>query len=155
MMFRLILVTLAALYGFLAWFGTPEMNPAIAAARAPAPQVAAALPAPVRPEAIALMPASVVQTAPPQRRFAGPPLVQSPEHAATAAPATAGWLVVSGDAVNLRAGPGAEHARVGALSRGTVVTAVGPTTGAWIEVADQTGQRGFVSARFLSPRQAG
>lgn len=181
-MFRLILVTLAALYAALAWVGTPEFNPRPDAARASvdipqAPQGAvtlASLAGSLKPAAMVdkapaeirtvqpLAHAEAEQPAPQIRRFPGPPLEPSPEFAGrrqvmaqdvdSGAAVTAGALTVNGDRVNLRAGPGTSHPSVGRLSRGTLVFAVGPTSGAWIEVRDQDGQRGFVSANLLSPR---
>lgn len=170
-MFRLILVTLGALFGFLAWFGTPEMNPRLAsraAAPAASPTTSAGIARPtmlyeaqmqITPVQAAPLPPE--QTAPTAPRFPGPPLEPSPQYAdapqptasleGTAADTT---LTVSGDRVNLRAGPGTDHGVVGALTRGTAVTAVGPTTGAWVEVRDASGMQGFIAAQFLSPGRA-
>ena len=182
-MFRLILVTLAGLYGILAWTSTPELSPQLAeaAARATTRQTAegsvtlASLASGLKPgPALDQAPAEIrtvqpmpvaaepEQAAPAARRFPGPPLEPSPEHAGrTADPATAGGtaaeatgagtLTIAGDRVNLRSGPGTEHPSVGRLNRGTVVVAIGPTSGAWIEVRDEGGIQGFVSAKLLSP----
>lgn len=173
-MFRMILMTLGALFGFLAWFGTPELNPRLAEASAPraatfAPALQAPAPAPaamVREVAMHLTPVQAApapqeQTQPAKPRFPGPPLEPSPQYAdappaaaGEAPPAAEGALTVTGDRVNLRAGPGTDHPVVGAVARGAAVTAVGPTTGAWVEVRDASGLQGFISARFLSPARA-
>ena len=57
---------------------------------------------------------------------------------------------MTGNTVNFRAGPTTTDAVVGSLSRGQIVTAVGPRSGDWVEIRDDNGRTGFVSAKFLS-----
>ncbi|MCK8463884.1 SH3 domain-containing protein [Aliiroseovarius sp. S1339] len=61
--------------------------------------------------------------------------------------------LVSGSAVNMRAGPSTGHGVVAKLSRGTEVFDMGPVGGGWsqIKVVD-TGARGFMASKFLAPQ---
>lgn len=69
-----------------------------------------------------------------------------------AVPDTKGLLRVSGDRVNMRAGPSTADGVVGSLLGGTLAEALGPEAGGWIEVRDvESGRTGFMSARFLEP----
>lgn len=169
-MLRLILLTLASLFGVLALFGTPELagSSTVAIAAAPRPTKAQVIPAsltaPAPPAGAtaeelvkAALAAGTVQA---EARFDGPPLKPSPEYAsrsaaAAAVPAPAGALYVSGASVNLRRGAAADAAVVSTLGRGAAVTPLGVTTGPWIEVEDADGNRGFVSAKYLSQSQPG
>lgn len=167
-MFRLILLTLAAVFGILTLYGTPEM----AAVREDIADAGAAeagtLPAGVVRASLATEePASLDHAELVRRALANgnagarvegmPALRPSPEHPQPAvATAEAGAaLYITASAVNLRSGPGTDNAVVTALSRGDAVTPVGPTTGGWIEVTDRSGNSGFVSAKFLSANRPG
>lgn len=158
-MLRLILLTVLALVAVLAFFGRSDA-PRIAV---PSPQTeitAEAVPTAAadtpNPEAAnAPVITEVAQT--PERRqdFPGPALRPSPEYADQAPPedpaeAPTDTLFVTGNTVNFRAGPTTTDAVVGSLSRGQIVTAVGPRSGDWIEIRDERGLTGFMSAQFLS-----
>ena len=155
-MFRLILVTVLALGAALIFMGGKD------GAQPPAPTQAATMPEP-EPVQPAPNPAAtnapviteVAQTPERRQRFPGPPLRPSPEHATDAPPedlteAPSDTLFVTGNTVNFRAGPATTDDVVGSLSRGEVVTAIGPRSGDWIEIRDERGRTGFMSADFLS-----
>lgn len=161
-MFRLILLTIGGLFAVLLFFGghdpsTPQSlpPPAVQAADEPEDQ------APVVVDGVSLTtiaaPVADSASAPQRPRFAGPRLQPSPEHRASSATAAeeatipANALYVTGTAVNLRAGPTTEANIVAKLSRGTPVEPLGPTSGAWIQLRTMDGNRGFMSASFLSP----
>ncbi len=64
-------------------------------------------------------------------------------------------LVLPGDLLNIRAGPGADHAIVGTFAAtATNVTRTGPSNrvalSTWVEVLRPDGGRGWVNARYLS-----
>lgn len=179
----LVAVTLVALYGALSIMGAgdprtarraPALNAPQPAARdaggqAPAagllPQLAAG--AESAPEAESGPEAEVVQAAaqtPEQvQRFPGPPLRPSPEHAGSAAPAVAppppgaaGPIrYVTGNRVNMRAGPSTADRVLGALGGGAVVEVLGPTDGDWINIRDAQGRVGYVSGQFLAESPPG
>lgn len=109
-------------------------------------------------------PADLVQAATqtPERvhRFPGPPLRPSPEHAgkprqpdpAPLPKSPAGpILYVTGDRVNVRAGPSTGNPVIGALTGGSAVEALEPEQGGWVHIRDAEGRSGYLSARFLSP----
>ncbi len=159
-MFKLLLLTAAAILGVLLILGGgdgPKVRAPgpVRAAPAAAPQVApnpAAANAPVITD--------VAQTPERRQNFPGPALRPSPEHADAAAEsrdraadpatATADRLFVIGDRVNFRAGPTTTDAVVGSLTRGAPVTVTGPRSGDWVEIRDDRGRTGFMSASFLS-----
>ncbi|UWQ14709.1 SH3 domain-containing protein [Aliiroseovarius sp. M344] len=73
--------------------------------------------------------------------------------ASNAASNTQQTVFVSGNTVNMRAGPTTSHGVVAKLTRGTEVIDMGPAGGGWsqIKVVD-TGARGFMASRFLAPQ---
>ncbi|WBU53720.1 SH3 domain-containing protein [Paracoccus sp. SCSIO 75233] len=155
-MFKLIFLTLLAFITVLVVFGEGdsrrvEAEPVPTAETAPE---AASTPEP-EPEA-PIIPASAVEQTPEQvQQFAGPELRPSPEYAGqepetNLADAPTDTLYVTGNSVNFRAGPSTSEDVVGRLSRGQMVTAIGPKTGDWVQLRDGQGRTGFMSARFLS-----
>lgn len=61
-------------------------------------------------------------------------------------------LYVTGDRVNLRAGPSTDNAIVTALTRGTATEYLADAPDGWFQIRDQaTGNVGFMSGDFLSP----
>lgn len=137
--------------------------PAPSAQSRPAPAAASdAVPAS---EAVPEVIPAASQTPEQVQRFPGPRLRPSPEHAgeapaaeATTAPAGSGGgtvLYVTGNRVNMRAGPSTGEAVVGALNGGAAVEALGPTDGAWVNIRDGEGREGYISGQFLSPQQPG
>ena len=154
----LLLATLAGLFLILWVWGEGSLR----ADRRPAadPQPAAqdaGTEAPAAPEPQAT-PAAVVQAesqTPAQvQRFPGPALRPSPEHAGeAAAPLVPDGpvLYVTGDRVNMRAGPSTGDRVVTALRRGTAVQPLGPQDAEWVNIRDAGGRAGYVAGRFLSP----
>lgn len=57
---------------------------------------------------------------------------------------------VTGDRINMRAGPGTSHAVIGSLSAGDVVTPLGAEADGWIQVRTANGTSGYIAGRFLS-----
>lgn len=142
------------------------------AARLPAPSApesaSASAPEPAAPSPEAAVPVVVPaasQTPEQVQRFPGPALRPSPEHAgeapsAAAPPTPAGSgggtvLYVTGNRVNMRAGPSTGEPVVGALNGGAAVEALGPTDGGWVNIRDGEGREGYISGQFLSPQQPG
>lgn len=93
----------------------------------------------------------------------GPPLHPSPQYPDTGAPSdedrdpdqaqpaeSAGQKQVTASRLNLRAGPGTEHAVIGAVSAGDLVTPQAAESGGWQQVATSDGQTGYLATRFLS-----
>jgi len=61
-------------------------------------------------------------------------------------------LFVTGNRVNLRAGPSTDNAVVTALTRGTPVDDLGAAGDGWSHIrAVATGEEGYMATRFLSP----
>ena len=157
-MFRLILVTALALGAALIFMGGNDgVTPAVPAAATAetVPDPAPAQPVPNPDAANAPIITDVAQTPERQQKFPGPPLRPSPEYADEAPPedlaeAPSDTLFVTGNTVNFRAGPTTTDEVVGSLSRGEVVTAIGPRSGDWIEIRDERGRTGFMAATFLS-----
>lgn len=155
-MLRLILLTVLALVAVLAFFGRSDTPRS--AAPTPQTEITAELaPADTPDPAAAAAPVITEVAQTPERRqdFPGPALRPSPEYADQAPPedlaeAPTDTLFVTGNTVNFRAGPTTTDAVVGSLSRGQIVTAVGPRSGDWIEIRDERGLTGFMSAQFLS-----
>ncbi|MBF9030843.1 SH3 domain-containing protein [Rhodobacterales bacterium HKCCE3408] len=81
--------------------------------------------------------------------------IETPEPVDTAEPppsVAAGRLYVTGDRVNLRAGPSTAFEVVTALDLGTPVDVLGAAEDNWFEIEDVlSGARGFMSGDFLSP----
>ena len=159
-MLKLILVTALALGAVLMFVGghggpKPPAPVAETSQSEPVREPSPANPTPNPDAANAPVITDVAQTPERRQRFPGPPLRPSPEHAAEAPPedlteAPTDTLFVTGNTVNFRAGPTTTDEVVGSLSRGDMVTAVGPRSGDWIEIRDDSGRTGFVSAQFLS-----
>ena len=128
-------------------------RPVILSDDAGAPQVTrAAVTRTVVPEAAAIAEATVTEG-----RAPGEPTLVSlvPREAAPAAEAPAAdgpRLRVSGDRVNMRAGPSTANPVVASLVAGTLAEPVGEPEGGWIEIrVVETGTTGFMAARFLDP----
>lgn len=63
-----------------------------------------------------------------------------------------GLLRVSGNRVNMRAGPSTADGILASLPEGALAEPLGPVSGGWQEIrVVETGQAGFMSARFLDP----
>lgn len=160
-MLRLILLTVAALVAVLMFMGgndgrTPPASAPAVATPAPQPEPAAPVPNPEATGAPVIT--DVAQTPERRRDFPGPALRPSPEYADQAPPedlaeAPTDLLFVTGNTVNFRAGPTTTDEVVGSLSRGDTVTAIGPRSGDWIEIRDDRGRTGFMSAQFLSAQR--
>lgn len=162
-MVRLVLLTVAALFGVLALYGTPEFSGGNSeAVSQPVATVESSVTAvhdsqmsqpSIAPES--LMQAALSPARTQQRRFDGPPLRPSPEYASTGAlnivTAGAARLYVTSDSVNLRLQPDQASGVIAKLRRGDALTPVATQNGPWIEV-EASGERGFVSARYLSNR---
>ncbi|MBA4491942.1 SH3 domain-containing protein [Paracoccus sp. S1E-3] len=159
-MLRLILVTVLAIGAVLMFLGGNDGRKASAPAAAtpqpaaePAPAVVQPTPDPTAAGAPVIT--EVAQTPERRRDFPGPALRPSPEYAGQQpaedlAEAPTNTLFVIGNRVNFRAGPTTADEVVGSLSRGDLVTAIGPRSGDWIEIRDERGRTGFMSADFLS-----
>ncbi|WBU63142.1 SH3 domain-containing protein [Paracoccus aerodenitrificans] len=172
-MFKLIFVTLIAFFAVLFVYGDGETRRVTAAPTEPATEAApqenraaeaaeeaaAEARAQAESESAAQQSAAEVEQTPEQRpRYAGPELRPSPEYAnqqpaEDLAEAPTDTLYVTGSSVNFRAGPTTSDNVVGRLSRGQIVTAIGPRTGDWVEIRDGQGRTGFMSAQFLSADQ--
>ncbi|TBN39374.1 SH3 domain-containing protein [Paracoccus subflavus] len=155
----LVLGTLAGLFLLLGVLGDKDLR----AERRPMPQVQPAAEEAEAPEAA---PDQIVQPSPPAvvqaaaqtpaqvQRFPGPALRPSPEHAdadRADAPASNGpVLYVTGNRVNVRAGPSTGDGVVTALDRGAAVQPLGPTDGEWVNIRVANGNAGYVAGRFLS-----
>lgn len=153
----LMLATLAGLFLVLSIWGEGDLR----AERRPAPEPqpaaqeegAPSLPAP-QPQAAPAVVQAATQTPQQVQRFPGPVLRPSPEHAGetpAAAPLPDGpVLYVTGDRVNMRAGPSTGDRVVAALGRGAAVRPLGPTDAEWVNIRDAGGRTGYVAGRFLS-----
>lgn len=154
----LMLATLAGLFLVLSVWG--EGNLRAERRPAPPPQPAAqeegATPPPAvpQPQSAPAVVQAEAQTPQQVQRFPGPVLQPSPEHAGetpAAAPLPDGpVLYVTGDRVNMRAGPSTGDRVVTALGRGAAVRPVGPTEADWVNIRDANGRTGYVAGRFLS-----
>lgn len=61
-------------------------------------------------------------------------------------------LRVSGDRVNMRSGPSTANGVVASLPAGTLAEPLGAPAGGWVEIrVVDTGETGFMAARFLDP----
>jgi uncharacterized protein YgiM (DUF1202 family) len=61
--------------------------------------------------------------------------------------------VVTGNVVNVRAGPGTDQSRIAQLELGAQVRVLGANTeGTWYEILTPSGQRGWVSAEWVKAR---
>lgn len=157
----LMLATLAGLFLILSIWG--DGNPRAERRPAPPLQTAArdagtdplpAMPAPVPQPTPAAVVQAESQTPERVQRFPGPALRPSPEHAGrTPAPAALDGpvLYVTGDRVNVRAGPSTGDRVVMALGRGAAVQPLGAQDGEWVNIRDADGRTGYVAGRFLSP----
>lgn len=153
----LLLVTLAGLFLVLTIWG--EGNPRAANRLAPDVQPAAQdaeAQASAAPE-LQATPAAVIQAesqTPEQvQRFPGPALRPSPEHAGeTPASDVADGpvLYVTGDRVNMRAGPSTGDRVVASLRQGTAVRPLGSQDAEWVNIRDAGGRTGYIAGRFLS-----
>lgn len=105
------------------------------------------------------------------QRMPGPALLPSPQYPDTIAPGAApepapeaatvpasvpasapasGQRRVTAARVNLRGGPGTDHAVVGAVTQGALVTPLAPEEAGWQHVRTEDGAEGWLSAQFLS-----
>ena len=94
---------------------------------------------------MALIAAAIVRTpgpmAPaPARALTPPPMAVVPRYERR---------VVTGSGVNLRLGPGTEHALAGRVARGEAVDLLQAETDGWAYVRLGDGRRGYIAARFL------
>ena len=156
----LMLATLAGLFLVLSIWG--EGNLRAERRPPPFPQTAArdagtdplpAMPAPVPQPTPAAVVQAESQTPERVQRFPSPALRPSPEHAGEtpAAPLPDGpVLYVTGDRVNMRAGPSTGDRVVTSLGRGAAVQPLGPTDSEWVNIRDAGGRTGYVAGRFLS-----
>lgn len=153
----LILATLAGLFLALSVWG--DGNPR--ADRRPAPEPvpaardegAAPLPTVPPPPVTPAVVQAATQTPQQVQRFPGPALRPSPEHAGEApAPSLPEGpvLYVTGDRVNMRAGPSTGDRVVASLGRGAAVQPLGPTDAEWVNIRNADGRTGYVAGRFLS-----
>ncbi len=169
-LFLLIVLTLAGFVLLLNAFGDPVARPV---AKTPAPvtetppvpdeaTLSEALGEGAGTGADGTPPADLVQVTsqtPEQiQRFPGPPLEPSPEYAGRTPPPAAAalpegtqgpFMVITGNRVNMRAGPSTSDAVLTALDGGTQVEALGPTGGDWVNIRTPGGQSGYVSGQFL------
>ena len=97
-------------------------------------------------------------------RMPGPALRPSPQYPDTIAPgdapapqaeaggeaAPAGQRQVTANRVNLRAGPGTDHAVIGAVTGGERVTPLAPEAAGWQQVRTDDGTEGWLATQFLS-----
>lgn len=105
--------------------------------------------------------------APAAQAMPGPALMPSPQYPDTIAPGAAadaepaaqagadaasatGQRQVTASRVNLRGGPGTDHAVVGALDRGALVTPLAPEADGWQHVRSADGAEGYLATQFLS-----
>ncbi|MCZ0961416.1 SH3 domain-containing protein [Paracoccus benzoatiresistens] len=159
----LMLATLAGLFLVLSIWGDGNLRAERRPAPAPAPalqpaaqQEAPPPPAAAQPPAAPAVVQASTQTPQQVQRFPGPVLRPSPEHAgeapaAVATPLPEGpVLYVTGDRVNMRAGPSTGDRVVTALTRGAAVQPLGPTDAEWVNIRDTDGRVGYVASRFLS-----
>lgn len=168
-MIRLVFLTFATLAGIfliMAMFGGPgQRQPAAIATPAAEPATPAPEPEPVPEPAQA--PVELVQPAAQTEeqvaRFPGPDLVRSPEFAREEPEAPEDMLIgaegaimyVTASRVNMRAGPSTGAQVVTSLAGGTMVEALAPEQGGWINVRAPSGDLGYVSAQFLSSTPPG
>lgn len=154
----LMLATLAGLFLVLSMWGSEDLR----AERRPVPPIpstaqdpGATVAVPSAEQAIPVVVQAQAQTPQQVQRFPGPTLRPSPEYRdQTPAPAPAAGdgpvLYVTGDRVNVRAGPSTNDRVVTALGRGAPVAVLGPTDGEWINIRDANGRVGYIAGRFLS-----
>lgn len=154
----LMLATLAGLFLVLSVWGDGNLR----AERRPLPDPQSAAqeegtappPAIPQPQAAPAVVRAEAQTPQQVQRFPGPVLQPSPEHAGET-PAAAHLpegpvLYVTGDRVNMRAGPSTGDRVVTALGRGAAVQPLGPADAEWVNIRDGNGRTGYVAGRFLS-----
>lgn len=141
---RLTLFSVVAVGGAMLWFGRDDGLPDDRLGRdrmeAPAFERPVPVAAPVAaPAAAPAAPAPPPEPAPP------PPPEPDPE------PVVLPVLYVTGNKVNMRAGPATSHGIVAGLVRGTAVDDLGVAAPGWTQIrVIETGKRGFMAARFLS-----
>lgn len=153
----LMLATLAGLFLALSIWGdgNPRAERRPAADPQPAAQDPGTAPAPVPEQPTPVVVQAEDQTPQQVQRFPGPALRPSPEYGdRTPAPAPAAGdgpvLYVTGDRVNVRAGPSTGDRVVTSLRRGAAVAALEPTSAEWVNIRDAEGRSGYVASRFLS-----
>lgn len=171
-MFRLIAVTLAAIFGVLYAFGDEANRPEVAReARAPLFDfsLAAFVPENATVETTTLAPLSGLSEAEAVKlaieagqahrdgRNAAPaPTDMAATTLASAPEAAADLRYVSGELVNLRSGPGTGNEVVAQLPLGTAVNVITDTGEGWAEIRTSDGSvTGWMSARFLSESAPG
>ena len=78
------------------------------------------------------------------------------KQAGTETPATRILHYVTGNRVNLRAGPSTSDGVVGQLQRGAKAQVIAETGDGWVQIMDiDSGNSGFMAARFLAPVNPG
>ncbi|KAJ53952.1 hypothetical protein ACMU_04900 [Actibacterium mucosum KCTC 23349] len=173
-MIRLVLWLCAGLVGVLWWANHLEPNATAATATVaePAPEAAprirlqerpaktaaarVAPPAPsfdvTLPEGVTLTPVSLVDAQPGLMQIShrDAPAGHVPAHAGPTPQGEA--VVITGNRVNLRAGPGTSNAVVGTLTRNMRATVIDRTANGWVELhAPAVGLYGFMAAKFVAP----
>lgn len=105
--------------------------------------------------------AAVSAPKPPKQTMPGPALRPSPQYpdsppvntVSIAADSTApsdDQRRITGDRINMRAGPDTSHAVINSLSEGDLVIALGAESQGWIQIRTADGKIGYVAGRFLS-----
>ncbi len=172
-MARLLLMILACLVAIWAVMAsvTPGRHRTAAPEAEPAPRIEAE-PLRIRPVADDDATPSASELAPdagaateaparPAQTMPGPALRPSPQYPDTIAPgaapeaapapeAEAGQRRVTAARVNLRGGPGTDHAVIGAVTQGMLVTPLAPEAGGWQHIRSEDGAEGWLSTQFLS-----
>ena len=177
-MYKLIAVTLAAMYGVLMIFGDPADAPPVARASTgedvgerfsftellelPQDTAAAAVRATSGPsdqEAVQIALKATEdwranKTDAVQLRGLVTAAAAAPTEADATASATNFWYV-TGSTVNLRSGPSTSNAVVGQVSLGDAAETLSDTSADWIQIRTANGQTGWIFGRFLGENQPG
>ena len=167
---RLTLFSAIAVGGAMVWFGRDEGLPEdrIGRERVAIPQSITTTPVVATPTPIAVsapvsapdptpasqQPTPTPQPAPDPAPDPEPVVEPTPDPPADPVEEVAALpvLYVTGTRVNMRAGPATSFGKVGALTRGTAVDDMGEAAPGWSQIrVIETGQRGFMATRFLSP----
>lgn len=146
---RLTLFSVVAVGGAMLWFGRDDGLPDDRLGRdrmeAPAFERPVPVAAPVAAPAPQPDPEPEPQPDPQTTPAPDPPPTPEPE------PVVLPVLYVTGNKVNMRAGPATSHGIVAGLVRGTAVDDLGVAAPGWTQIrVIETGKRGFMAARFLS-----
>ncbi len=160
---RLTLFSMIGIGGAMLWFGRDEGLPEDRLGyvpRTPDVVVTAPIADPEPTPAAMPTPTAVIASAPevvaPEPAIVAPEPEPEPtaEPEAETQPPTPSLptLFVTGTTVNMRAGTSTREAIVAKLGRGTAVSFLGEAAPGWSEIqVVETGARGFMASRFLSP----